>query len=203
MKRLVMGLLGLCGALQVFSQVESITALPVASAEYQRIDAERMRAAADFDAQEAACYQRFVINDCLKTVQSARRALFADLKRQEYGLHERERLLQGAAQLQRAQQKALERKPADLRADAQSAQAQTQEKLQAPKDKQAEHVAKAVSEPVDSTVALPSGPSAAEQASYRQSYNAKQAAAEKKRQEVAKRLKEQGGKAVAPLPTPD
>jgi hypothetical protein len=199
MKRMLF-YLWLCCATPAFAQAVPGTAALPTSEDYQRIEETRARETALLDAQEATCYQRFSVNDCLKKVQSARRALLADLKRQETRLHDRERMQQGADQLQRAQQKALDRKQAET--EAQENPGQAEEKLQAQHDKQTEHAAKGATVPATPGAAQPTGPSAAEQAAFRESYNAKQAAAEKKRQDIAKRLKDKGSKPVPPLPVP-
>ena len=70
MKRRHVGLLWLCCLTQVWAQTQSLPTAPVSSEDYQRIESARARESANFDAQEAACYQRFAVNDCLKNVQS-------------------------------------------------------------------------------------------------------------------------------------
>ncbi len=202
MRRLGTALLALCGALQCFAQTPAVPPEQVPSDAYQRIEAERVRETAAFDAQEAACYQRFAVNDCLKKVQSRRRALLADLKRQETRLHEREHVQQGTEALQRIEQKALDsqQKKAAILADDSAVRAQ--DKLQEQHDKQAEHAAKAASGSAGIAAPLSNGPSAADQAQSRESFARKQADAEKKRQELAKRLAGKAGQAAQPLPVP-
>jgi len=162
-------------------------------AEYQRIEELRAREMADFSAREAACYQRFAVNDCLKTLQAPHRAVLADLRRQETRLHDRERAQQAAEQLQRSQEKRLEKE----QASEQAAAANAEERLRA--QKQAAPAASAASGAVHPAQA--SGPDAAERAAHVKNLAAKQAAAQKKRQEVTERLREkQRAKPVSPLP---
>jgi colicin import membrane protein len=77
---------------------------PVVSvgSELARIQSERKvvegRAAID----EAGCYQRFAVNDCLHDVRAQRRAALQDLRRQEISINDAERKARGAAQAQRA-----------------------------------------------------------------------------------------------------
>jgi hypothetical protein len=202
MRHVAIGLLGLLWALPLRAQEDPMQGLPSASAEYQRIAAERSRENAGFDAQEAGCYGRFAVNACLKEVQSRRRAMLADLKRQEASLHDAERLQKGADRLRASEQKALDRQEQDVQAG-QSA-ATVQQRLQAQQEKQAEHAASALPVPSENReLPVSSGPSAKEQASQRERYAAKQAQAEKKRQELARRLKEKGAKPVPGLPVPD
>ncbi len=204
MKRLATGLLCLCCALPVLAQAQDQAKQPtaVSSEDYQRIDAERTRESANLDAQEAACYQRFAVNDCLKKVQSRRIALLADLRRQEARLHERERQILGTEALQRLEQKALERKQRQDDIQAEGGVDGAQDKLQEQLGKQAEHAAKAASGSAPVATPLPTGPTAAQQAQARASYERKQADAERKRQELAKRLAEKAAKPVKPLPVP-
>jgi colicin import membrane protein len=202
MRFVAAALLGLCFATQGFAQAQADTYEPVSSQDYQRIEAVRARESAAFDAQEAVCYQRFAVNDCLKQVQSRRRALLADLKRQEARLHEREHAQQGVEALQRIRQKALEAQQSKADSQAGDGAVRAQEKLQEQKDKQAAHAAKAVSGTAPASAPAPSGPGVAEQTRAREAFARKQADAEKKRQEVAARLAEKAAKPGKPLPVP-
>jgi colicin import membrane protein len=195
--------LGLLWASQALAQ-DPATPMPVDNtAAYQRIDVVRAQAMAGFAAEDAQCYQQFAVSGCLKDVQTRRRALLADLRRQEADLHEGEFAQRAAEQRQRASQKALERQQqeADLRAD--NGADRILEKGLEQQEKQAAHAAKA-SAPVSGEAAplVPTGPSAAEQAANRESYARKLQDAEKKRQELARRLAETPAKPAAPLPVP-
>ena len=188
-------LLSLLALLCAPAMGEPVADAAVSGTEYQRIDQLRERETAEFTARESACYQRFAVNDCLKELQPAHRAVLADLKHQEVLLHDRERTQQAAQQLQRAEQKALEKQQAAQQAAAAATVAE--EKWQAQGAKQAAHAQNTASG--SRSIVLPSGPSAAERTANAKSYAAKQAAAEQKRQQVAKRLK-RIEKPVAPLP---
>jgi hypothetical protein len=168
-------------------------------AEFQRIEATRASESAALDAEESACYQRFAVSGCLKGVQSRRRAMLAGLRRQEAVLHEREFAERAAEQRARNLQKIAERKQQEEGQRSGDAEAEQREKLQAQKDKQADHATKA-RQPQASAPPAPhtSGPTPAEQAANRDSYARKQADAQKKREEIARRQ----SKSVAPLPLP-
>jgi colicin import membrane protein len=73
------------------------------SAERARIQSERQQIESLSGAGDAACYQRFSVNDCLRDVRSRRRAALQDLRRQEVSLNDAERKSRGAAQARRAQ----------------------------------------------------------------------------------------------------
>ncbi len=73
-------------------------------AEHQRIAAERTQIAQRFAQEEAACYQKFAVNDCLNASRTQRRTGLADLRRQEILLNDTERKRKGAQQMQRMEQ---------------------------------------------------------------------------------------------------
>ena len=60
-------------------------------AERVRIQAERGAGEARFIEQEAACYAKFAVTDCLQEVRSQRRHLNDDLRRQTVVLNDMER----------------------------------------------------------------------------------------------------------------
>jgi hypothetical protein len=202
MKRVVLCLLWLNCTMPVWSQTQTVPVEPVSIEDYQRIEAARSREGANFDAEEAACYQRFAVNDCLKKVQSRRIAVMADFRRQENRLHDREHNLQGVEALERIEQRALERQQKQAEDQSQDTIDRAQEKLRDQQDKRIEHAAKAASNPAPVSVPVPTGPTAAEQAQARASYERKLADAEKRRQELIKRKAEKASAPAKPLPVP-
>ena len=70
--------------------------------ELARIQSERKLVEAHAAVDEAGCYQRFAVNDCLRDVRAKRRAFLQDLRRQEISINDAERKARGAAQAQRA-----------------------------------------------------------------------------------------------------
>lgn len=75
------------------------------AAERVRIQSERRQLQSHFARDEAACYQRFAVNDCLIALRAKRREALSDLRRQEVSLNDVERKSRGAAQVQRVQDK--------------------------------------------------------------------------------------------------
>lgn len=202
MKHIGLGVLALVSAMQVLAHDQAGPAAPDVASAYQQIEAERAREAEQFTVQEAACYQRFAVNDCLKQLQSKHLEVSAELKRRETLLHSAERARQGAEQLKRTQQKVQESQ--QVSDQAQEGAVRAQEKLKEQQEKQAAHSAprgaKSTATPASSP---PPGVSAKEQASNRAHYAAKLAAAEKKRKDVAKRRKDsQSDQPVPALPLP-
>jgi hypothetical protein len=206
MKRLALGLLCLCCILSAGAQTQTHSQVsetaPVNSEDYQHIEAVRVREGANFNAQDAACYERFAVNDCLKKVQTKRRALMADLKRQESALHSRERHQQGVDALGRIEQKSIDRQQRQEEIETGDGAGRAQDKVHEQQDKQAEQAAKAASGSAPVAAPAPTGPSVAEQAEARASYERKLADAENKRQEMIKRQAEKGGKPAKSLPLP-
>ncbi|MFN5350324.1 MAG: hypothetical protein ACK5A0_12425 [Polaromonas sp.] len=90
-------------------------------AERLRISKERAALEAGFNREDAACYQKFLVNNCLDEVKIRRQEAFADLRRQEMSIDDQERKAKGAEQLQKTEDKTSPEKQqeeADRRAQA-------------------------------------------------------------------------------------
>lgn len=74
--------------------------------ELARITTERQQIEQRHADEEAACFQKFAVNDCRDASRARRRADLADLRRQEIALNDAERKRKGAEQLQRMEQSA-------------------------------------------------------------------------------------------------
>ena len=79
---------------------------PTSDMERARINTERARLEAGFAAEEAACYKKFIVNNCLYDIKPRRRDAMADLKRQEISLGEQDRKARAAAQIRKTEEKA-------------------------------------------------------------------------------------------------
>ena len=89
------------------AQIEPEPALAGREAlEHQRIREQRTQAMAQFSERDAGCYQRFAVNNCLAEVRTQRRAVLADLRRQETSLNDAQRKRRAADQLLRSDDKA-------------------------------------------------------------------------------------------------
>ena len=73
--------------------------------ELDRIQAERGYQEARYANEEAACYQRFAVNDCLREVRVRRRLTMEDLRRQEIAVNDVQRRQKGAEEIQRLEEK--------------------------------------------------------------------------------------------------
>ena len=76
------------------------------AAERTRIGAERARLTSSFAVEDAACYRKFMVNNCLDKVKLKRDEVLADLRRQENSLNAEERRAKGADQLRKTEEKA-------------------------------------------------------------------------------------------------
>jgi hypothetical protein len=61
-----------------------------------------------FSQQEAACWAKFAVNDCLIDIRQRRRAVLAELKQQEQLLSREERKTAASEQVRRLEEKAAE-----------------------------------------------------------------------------------------------
>lgn len=71
-----------------------------------RISKQRAVLEAGFNREDADCYQKFLVNNCLDEVKIRRQETFADLRRQEMSIDDQERKAKGAEQLQKTEDKA-------------------------------------------------------------------------------------------------
>ena len=90
-----------------FSQpTETNTAQALDSAgERHRIQADRAREVVHYGQEEAACYARFAVTDCLGQVRVRRRAALDHLRRQEILLNDAERKRKALEQIERIKEK--------------------------------------------------------------------------------------------------
>ena len=167
-----------------------------AQVQRQRISAERTRAEVEFSRQEQACQSRFAVQACMDQIAVQRRTLARELRRQEAELHAAERQQRAQEQLQRSAEK---ERDYQARAAQQTGNT-TSDRLQAQQEKQQAHRKMApASSPADKP--LPAARSAAEQASLREAYAAKQRAAQERRMAREKRLRDSPQQTPG-LPTP-
>ncbi|RYX95752.1 MAG: hypothetical protein EOO28_10080 [Comamonadaceae bacterium] len=76
-----------------------------AQQERTRIGAQRLDLEAALAAEDAACYDKFLVNSCLDKVNVKRREAMSDLKRQEIILNDQERKQRAAEQLRKIEEK--------------------------------------------------------------------------------------------------
>ena len=70
-----------------------------------RINAQRAKLEAGFDLENAACYEKFLVSNCLDGIKLRRRDALADLRRQEVALNALERKSKAAGQIKKTEEK--------------------------------------------------------------------------------------------------
>ncbi len=106
------------------------------AAERARISAERVSAEAGFLTEDTACYKKFFVNSCLNKVNTKRRAMIAELRRQEILLNDEERKLKGADQIRKTEEKLLPEKQQEAADRRTKALEDTQSRLNREKSQQ-------------------------------------------------------------------
>ena len=182
-------------------------------AERSRISAERARLESGFLTEDAACYQRFFVNNCLDEVNTRRREALAALRTQEIGLNEQERKLTGAEQIRSIEEKASaenQQQEAERRAKAASSD---QSRLNAQKEKQQSRTKAQAAEPANNEARAErlranqqkkqarSDRQAAEAAETAR-YDARQKDAEARRAQNAREQLQRAKAGAKPLPLP-
>jgi colicin import membrane protein len=89
---------------------QSVNGALDAPTERLRIQSERASAERRFGQEEAACYSRFAVTDCVREVRARRRTLLDDLRRQELVMNDAERKVRALDQIQRLEEKAAPQK---------------------------------------------------------------------------------------------
>lgn len=104
---LLFPLLGLFCAPMAWSQdqEQALGSEQQVRAERARIAAERESVEKRFAGEQAQCYQRFAVNDCLQESRVRRRDALSDLQRQETSLNDAERKKKGAEQTRKVEEK--------------------------------------------------------------------------------------------------
>lgn len=181
--------------------------------ERQRINAERAALEAAFDAQEAACYSKFFVNNCLNAIKPRRREAMADLKFREVALNEQERRQKAAEQIRKTEEKAspgAERQAAERRAtaleDSKAREERTRQKASDRLDLKQNEAVNAAGTAVKNQGAKERAQARADKqaASAKEAriYKDKQQEAQERKATREQKLREQTKPAAKPLPVP-
>ena len=108
------------------------------NAQRRAISAERDRLERGFLTEDATCYKKFAVNNCLGNVNVRRRESMAELRRQEILLNDEERKIKGAEQFRRTEEKASPEKQQEAMDRSVSASQDYQSRLEREKDKKQE-----------------------------------------------------------------
>jgi colicin import membrane protein len=162
------------------------------------LETRKREQAAQFDAQEQACTKAFAVTDCVRAVNVRRRAVVSALRKEENALNDAERRQRERERLQSLQEKARQRAEQAPPMDANTESAQ--ERLRRQQDKLSQHAPQSAPK----ARAVPKAQSPIDAPTRQQNatdYAARQKAANDRRAERQKRVKEQG-KSAKDLPTP-
>lgn len=206
---LLLSTLGLASSAQTLDELVSAAT----DRERQRINAERATLEAAFDAEEAACYNKFFVNNCLNAIKPRRREAMVDLKFREVALNEQERRQKAAEQIRKTEEKSspeAERQAADRRA---TALEDTKVREERTRQKASDRIDLKQNEAPNAAEAAGKNQGSKERAQARagkQAANAKEAQIYKDKQQEAQerkasreqRLREQTKPAAKPLPAP-
>ena len=207
LKRLPGCLAGLAWALGVHAQVGTGYDPAFDAAERTRIIGERARAVERFDGEEADCYQRFAVNDCLIGVRRRKRVVMDELRRQEVLLNDQKRAAAAIAEQRRLEERQAEREGPDSQAQREQSRQSYDERQTRAQERQAE----AGSRRGDDTTAAPRASSsaasadatreaAARRADNLRAYEEKQQSAREHREAHDREAAQGGQPVVKPLP---
>lgn len=205
-----LALTGFCA--MALAQTATVSPDQAAAAEHAAINAERSRSEAAYLAEKKVCYQKFAVNDCLRSAGERERKIRADLRRREIAIDDAQRQRQAAENAQRRkesaatqqQQAAAHRaqgpqnlqsqqdRAADMASDRAKAAASARENAQDAQSRMQRHLDEAAAQ------ARKAAAAPAERARYEEKLKA---AAEKKAQ-LEKQLQENTSPPAKPLPMP-
>ena len=105
MKKYALVFLSTLAAASVWAQSAATSGNLDFNSERARIATERAALESRSKAEQAACYQKFAVEDCLSDIRQRNRKLTDDLKRQEAAINDIQRKQRGTAQLDRLDEK--------------------------------------------------------------------------------------------------
>lgn len=170
--------------------------------ERTRIQADRLRVEAHYQQEEAACYERFAVTDCLRGVRVRRREALDELRRQDVLLNYAERKRKAMEQIERISEKSSPQRMEEAATSRREALEAQQEREDRAREKAAAAVgAKPGQGANQSPKKTPEqGRSADDIAKEQNQYNEKLKEAKEHRASREKSNAEKTGSAVKPLP---
>lgn len=173
--------------------------------ERARIAVERQQTMERHGREEADCYQRFAVNDCLREVRKRRRVSLEELRRQELILNDERRAAAAAAQQRRVDERAAERGAPQEAGQREAAQKAYEERLERAREKQAEQQSRpagAAPAPGGNRTPSDGGEASRRRLEQQRAYEEKQRRAEERRQARERAQSEKGPNTSRPLPVP-
>jgi colicin import membrane protein len=194
--------------MSLYLSVGALAQLPMPISEAQvkvvqaRINMEREGLEAQFASQEADCYKRFAVNDCLRDVRAAKRVSIETLRRQEIVLNDAQRKTRDMEWVKQTQEKtssASLKQAADSR---EAAQIQHQERIDRTQQKKTDAAQKKMQEgpEKDQRTGVEGSAVKGVSAQAQQAFEEKQRSAQERKMQRDKSLSEKSHKPVSPLP---
>jgi len=186
----------------------------VADRERERINAERVRLEAGFDAEETACHKKFFVNHCLNAIKSRRHEAMAQLRQQEVALNDAQRKQKAAEQIRKTEEKSsldVQQQAAERRAKSLEEQKAREERSRKKTDDRIHLEQDATLNAADAANKMKGAQEKAQArldkqaaiAQEVQKYNEKQQEVMQRKADREKKQREQTKPAAKPLPTPD
>lgn len=214
MKRIIFLLLVSSIGFAAGAQTASETISAAIDAERQVITAERLKFEEAIYAEEALCYKKFFVNNCLNEIKPRKREVLAGLKAREVALDEQERRQKAADQIRKTEEKSspeVLQQEADRRAKAMEDLKAREERA---RNKAAERTTQEQSEPLKAAdtagklrtsreMERARADKQAASAEELKKFNDKQQEARERKASRDKKQREQTKPAAAPLPMPN
>lgn len=171
--------------------------------ELSRIQANRAQQETQYQKEEAICYGKFAVTDCLHAVRARRRESFELLRKQEVALRQAQRQFKAAQQLERLKEKSAEDRSAQNaanRLEAMQAQKAREERLEIASQKARTQLQQTSNVSQDRKKTHYQGRSEADRAQERKQFQEKQDQAREQRAKREKTRLEKSGTKAKPLP---
>ena len=202
MKTLVLYLSLLLPAMALQAQPAPPLGSEQVKAERARIEAARDREQARIEKEEAACYQRFAVNDCLREVHVRRREILEELRRQEIILDSADRQRQAQEQIRQIEEKAAARTGDDALQKRNAARQDNEERARRTEEKQSSGATGKAGTPPQARASAPRDRSAQSRAEEKKAFEERQSKAQERRAQRDKALAEKTGQPRKTLPDP-
>jgi len=168
--------------------------------ERSHIQEERLREESQYQTEEAACYKKFVVTDCIRQLRVQRRAVLDKLRKRELLINDAERQRKAQEQLNQIKDKSSEQR---LEEDAlkrlEARKAQKEREIQAAQKLNLAPVSVLIK---TTKVLQEAGSKAGNISNEQQRYNEKLKEAQSHRLSQEKAIGEKGRSTAKPLPTP-
>lgn len=192
-----------CFAWNAQAQLSAPISEAQAQVEQMRINKQREGLETQYGSQEADCYKRFAVNDCLREVRAGKRVSTEALRRQEIMLNEAQRKTRDLERVKQAQEKT---SPAALKQaedSREAAQIQHKERLDRAQQKKIDAAQKKMQERAETNQrpGVEGSPAKGVSAQAQQAFEEKQRSAQERKAQRDKSLAEKSSKPVSPLPS--